>query len=265
MKRRLLEILDAMKKHNSSNMAELAFGLSYDVEYDALVLAPSFTPYKLKVDEYADVVTLKEGAYIAGYLVKYQGLNIAWIKTSSSESNLMDHLVVCAELKFRKLIFIGAVGALKPGYDLGDICTPNYSIAGDNAHSYLKEKIDEYIPFERVEPSDKEFVKSIIKMSKENGFEIKEASVFCTPSIACEYIHLDEIRKFNTDLIEMETAVFYMMSDLIEIPSIALLVVSDNSSTGIPLVGRTEEQQIKYNKGKFVDLPSLIFEVAKLK
>ena len=63
MKRRLLEILDAMKKHNSSNMAELAFGLSYDVEYDALVLAPSFTPYKLKVDEYADVVTLKEGAY----------------------------------------------------------------------------------------------------------------------------------------------------------------------------------------------------------
>ena len=81
MKRRLLEILDSMKKHNSNNMAELAFGLSYDVEYDALVLAPSFTPYKLKVDEYADVVTLKEGAYIAGYLVKYQGLNIAWIKT----------------------------------------------------------------------------------------------------------------------------------------------------------------------------------------
>ena len=39
--------------------------------------------------------------------------------------------------------------------------------------------------------------------------------------------HLDEIKEFNTDLIEMETGSFYLMADLLEIPGTALLVVSD--------------------------------------
>ena len=61
-------------------------------------------------------------------------------------------------------------------------------------------------------------------------------------SITHEYYHLDEIKEFNTDLIEMETSSFYLMADLLEIPSIALLVVSDNSAAGAALVGRTEER-----------------------
>lgn len=50
--------------------------------------------------------------------------------------------------------------------------------------------------------------------------------------------NLDEIKEFNTDLIEMETSLFYLMADLLEIPSIALLVVSDNSAADAALVGR---------------------------
>ena len=264
MKKRMIEIMDKFHQYNSDNMAYLAFGLDQKEHYDALVVAPSFLPYKLKMDRYCRVTTLKEGAYLAGYLVEKDGLKLAWIKTASSDSNLIDHVAVCAELTFDKMIFIGAVGALKPEFALGDLCTPSYSIAGGFAHTYLKDSIKDFVPFERVEP-DMEFVDRIVGIAEESGFELKKASVFCTPSIAAEYYHIEEIKEFDTDLIEMETAALYFMADLLEIPTVALLVVSDNSATGAALVGRTEEEQEKYDYGRNEVLPEMILRTAEIK
>ena len=264
MKKRMIEIMDKFHQYNSDNMAYLAFGLDQKEHYDALVVAPSFSPYKLKMDRYCRVTTLKEGAYLAGYLVEKDGLKLAWIKTASSDSNLIDHVAVCAELTFDKMIFIGAVGALKPEFALGDLCTPSYSIAGGFAHTYLKDSIKDFVPFERVEP-DMEFVDRIVGIAEESGFELKKASVFCTPSIAAEYYHIEEIKEFDTDLIEMETDALYFMADLLEIPTVALLVVSDNSATGAALVGRTEEEQEKYDYGRNEVLPEMILRTAEIK
>lgn len=80
-----------------------------------------------------------------------------------------------------------------------------------------------------------------------------------------EYTHLDEIKSFDTELIEMETASFYLMADLFELPSVALLVVSDNSATGAPLVGRTIEEQIQYERGRKTVLPDMILALANEK
>ncbi len=90
-----------------------------------------------------------------------------------------------------------------------------------------------------------------------------EKAVFCTDSIALEYSHLDEIKNFDTDLIEMETSSFYLMADLLEIPAVALLVVSDNSAVSNPLVGRNEELNLKYDNGRKKLIPELIFQIAK--
>lgn len=97
MKERMKKIIEAFRKYNSENMAFQAFGLEKEVIYDALVVAPSYSPYKLELDKRYDVVTLKEGQYIAGYLLKKDNKKIAWIKISSSESNLIDHVSICAE------------------------------------------------------------------------------------------------------------------------------------------------------------------------
>jgi len=108
------------------------------------------------------------------------------------------------------------------------------------------------------------YIDTIIKFAGESNYEIKKASVYCTDSIAMEYTHLDEIRTFGTDLIEMETSSFYGVAKLMEVPAIALLVVSDNSATGVPLVGRTEEQQRIYEHSRKVVLIDLIRQIAKL-
>ena len=258
MKKKLKQIVDAFHKYNSENMAFQAFGLSEDITYDALVIAPSFSPYKLKMERFCTVTTLKEGAYIAGYLVEKDNKKIAWIKIGSSAGNLIDHLALCAELTFKRMIFIGAVGALKEHFELGDVCTPSYSLSGSYAEKKKKkDSIRENMLFSRTEP-DMKYVDEVIAIGKDKGYDIKKASVFCTPSIAMEYVHLDEIKAFNTDLIEMETSSFYLMTELFEIPGIALLVVSDNSASGAALVGRTDEQQEKYDYGRNTVLPDMI-------
>ncbi len=263
MKEKLKSILDTFQKYNSEHMAMQAFGLSEDIVYDALVVAPSFSPYKLGIDATCKVTTLKEGAYLGGYLVEKDGCNIAWIKIGSSAGNLIDHLALCAELSIKKLIFIGAVGGLKPEFELGDVCTPSYSLSGSYADTYLmKDSIKENMLFAKVFP-DMDYVDSVIEIGKSKGYEIKKGSVFCTPSIAMEYTHLDEIKSFDTDLIEMETSSFYLMTELFEVPGIALLVVSDNSASGVALVGRTEEQQKKYDFGRMVVLPDMVLTLAK--
>lgn len=262
MKEKMKRILDTIHAYNTEHMAFQSFGLREDVVYDALVVAPSFTPYRLRMDENCTVTTLREGSYIAGYLVENGPLKIGWIKIGSSAGNLIDHVTICAELSFRKMIFLGAVGALKEHFRPGDVCTPSYSISGSYADSYLeKDSIMETMLFSRIEP-DMEYVDKVIRMGRKRGCLIRKASVFCTPSIALEYSHLEEIRSFGADLIEMETSSFYRMADLLEVPSVALLVVSDNSATGTALVGRTEEEQKLYDRGRFVLLPDMTLAVA---
>ncbi len=62
----------------------------------------------------------------------------------------------------------------------------------------------------------------------------------------------------------METASLYLMADLLEVPTVALLVVSDNSATGAALVGRTEAEEEKYVRGRHIALPQMILKVAAM-
>lgn len=264
MNQKLVNILQNMQRYNASNLAEMTFGLNPDVEYDALVVAPGWKPIKIVTDPSFKITMLAEHSYISGYLVEKDGLKIAWIQISSGGNNLIDHLTICGELKFKKLIFVGAVGALKEGFDVGDLCTPSYSVAGVFANAYLCEKLSDYKPFGTVYP-DESYVNEVIALAKDNGYELKKASVYCTDSIALEYTHLEEIKAFDTDLIEMETSSFYELAKLFEVPAIALLIVSDNSATGQPLLGRNEVQQKKYNDGRKIIIPDLVYKIAKAK
>ena len=167
-----------------------------------------------------------------------------------------------SKIKFKKLIFIGAVGALKANFNIGDLYTPAYCVSGVFANTYLKEKLSDFVPFEKVYPKIN-FVDKVIALAGDCGIQLKKATVFCTDSIALEYSHLEEIKSFDTDLIEMETSSFYLMADLLEIPAIALLVVSDNSAVNNPLIGRSDELNLKYNNGRKKLIPELIFQISK--
>lgn len=263
MTEKMKRILDRIHQYNTGNLATVNFGLDPAMFYDALIVAPSYSPYKLLKDGSFTITETGSQSYCQGFLVEKGPLKLAWIKTAAGACNLLDYLLICGELQFRRLIFIGAVGALKEAFNIGDICTPSYSVAGTLANTYLKDSIRDYVPFEKVYP-DRDYVARILELARESGYRIKEASVFCTDSIAMEYTHLDEIRGFGTDLIEMETSAFYAVGKLMDIPAIALLVVSDNSATGVPLVGRSAEAEANYNHARCVILPDMICKIAGL-
>ena len=225
MKEKMKRILKKIHEYNVSNMAELNYGLDPNITYDALVIAPGWKPTKIIQDDSFKVTTLAVHSYISGFLVEKSGLKIAWIQIASGAPNLLDHLTLTAELKYKKLIFVGAVGALTDKFIVGDICTPSYSVGGVYANAYLEESIYDYKPFNIVKPN-KDYVSSVIELAKKSNYNLQKASVYCTDSIALEYYHLDEIKKFKTDLIEMETSTFYLVADLLEVPAIALLVFS---------------------------------------
>lgn len=94
-------------------------------------------------------------------------------------------------------------------------------------------------------------------------FTLKTAKVFCTDSISCEYSHLEEIKATGAQLIEMEASTFYQLADLFDVPAIALLVVSDNSATGMPLLGQNRDQHERYSNTRSNVVPDMIVRLAK--
>ena len=261
MKTELKRAIENMKKYNSGNMYQECFGFESEVEYDALVVAPGWKPTKIIRDPAYTVTVLSQHSYFSGYLVEKDGLKIAWAQTASGACNLLDHMIICAEMRFRKLIFVGAVGGLTDKFDIGDFCTPEVCISAVYSNHYLDEKLSEFKPFDKIYP-DKDYLNKISDLAERSGYELKTAHVFNTDSISMEYSHLDEIKATGADLIEMETGMFYTLAGLMEKPAIALLAVSDNSATGIPLLGRGEDLAQRYINTRSVVIPDMIFRIA---
>ena len=264
MKPRMQELLRTMQRYNSTAMAREVFGLDAAVTYDALVVAPSWKPTKIIEGPAFAITPLADHSYVSGYLVEKDGMKIAWIQCASGACNLIDHLFICAELKFKKLIFAGAVGSLVPAFSVGDFCTSAVSIEGTLSSAYLSEKLSDYQPFAQVAPPNAAFLNHVSALADSMGYPLRPATVFCTDSISLEYAHLDEIKAMGAQLIEMETAAFYRLADLLEVPAMALLVVSDNSSNGDPLLGRSPELDARYHNTRNHVIPQMIEAIARL-
>ena len=263
MKPRLLEVLENMKRYNAGIMSRECFGFEPEVLYDALVVAPGWKPDKTVLDPSFTVTQLTQHAYFSGYLVEKDGVRIAWAQTASGACNVLDHISICGELQFKKMVFAGAVGGLSTGFPVGDICTPEVCFQGSYAGAYLRDKLGPFAPFAPVYPPDRAYVDRVIVLAERLGHAVKRAKVFCTDSIALEYSHLPEIKATGADLVEMETAIFYQLADLFEVPAVALLAVSDNSATGVPLLGRGPELAERYQQARGWAIPDLIYHIAK--
>lgn len=261
MKPKLEYALACMKKYNTGIMYQECFGFEPETEYDALVIAPGWKPTKIIRDPAYKVTELAQHSYFSGYLVEKDGLKTAWAQTASGACNVLDHAVICADMRFKKCIFVGAVGGLTDQYEIGNLCTPEVCISGVYTNHYLNDDLADFHPYEKIYP-DMKYTQEIVKLAEKAGYALKTGKVFCTDSVSLEYMHLDEIKSTGAELIEMETGTFYTLADLFDVPAIALLAVSDNSATGVPLLGRSEELAQKYIHTRSVIIPDMIFQIA---
>lgn len=248
------------KYNDSNNMLYDVYGLNPDIEYDAIIVAPSWKPEKIFSSYNPSIIVGKVGPYYCGYTVEVNGKMLGFIQTGSSSGNMIDCCLTLGESKCKKVIMIGAVGALKDDIKLGDIVIPKYSIAGDGGSLYLYENIctDNYR--KKIIPN-KNSSQEIIDTAKKINIDVKEKIVYCTDTIFCEYFHLEEILSLGSELIEMETAAFYRSMELIDKPGVVLLCVSDNSATKNSLVGKSDEDRLRYHESRSKLIPQLLLEL----
>lgn len=236
------------------------YGLDSNEDYDAIILAPSWNPKKIFKDFNSEIELVKIGPYYNSYTIQVDNKNYGYIQTGAGASNLVDCCLTLGNTRCNKIIFIGAVGALKEDIKLGDILTPSKSIAGDGASLYLHENIsaDKFQASVYPKVGLKE---NVINIAKKIGIELKEKVVYCIDSIFCEYFHLNEILQLGNEAIEMETAAFYRCMEIINKEGIAILCVSDNSETQNALIGRSEEDTEKFHKSRAQLIPQLILNL----
>ncbi len=260
-----LRIISEAQAHNNTNdMLKTIYGLDSDEKYDCIVVAPSWLPEKILKNYDCEISCITRQVYIGSYIVKYKGFKIAWIQCAKGAGNLIDTVLTLGKCICDKIVFIGAVGALKEDINLGDIVTPKYSLAyeGGSLYTYDEISVDNF--GKKIYPNNFEFISKVTDICIKNNISLKEKVVYCTDSIICEYIHLDRIKSLGCELIEMETASFYRCMELINKQGIALLCVSDNSATKISLVARSEEESKTFHNSREINIPKIIFGICEL-
>ena len=253
------KILSAAKRYNlSGDFLQAVYGISSDEKFDCVVLAPGWIPEKILAEYDAKIEVVSEKAGYSSYIVEYDGIRLAWIKCGVSSSNIIDAALSLADSPTETVVFLGAVGALKADIGIGELCTPSESYAYDGASLYLREKLSAEDFGRTVRPACNDFIDKVLDSAAKSGIKITRRPTFCTDSIICEYAHLDEIKETGAELIEMETAAFYECLEIMGKRGIALMCVSDNSASGVPLVQRTPEQRKRYDECRTHEIPETI-------
>ena len=142
-------------------------------------------------------------------------------------------------------MFIGSTGALVPEINVGDIIVPDYAISGNGVTVYLHDKLDANNMFEHIS-ADVEQNEYIRKIGRANGINMLNVPIISMDSIMAEYLHLEEFRQMGAHALEMEAATFFACMNHINKKASAILAVSDNSSTGEHLIGRTGVDKERY-------------------
>lgn len=253
----------AQKYNNSADILRDSYGIGSDESFDAFVIAPAWLPEKILKDCEAEIECRLRKSYFSSYVVSFGGVRIAWLQCGSGAGNCIDTALALANSSVDKVIFVGAVGALKAEIPLGMLATPLESYAFEGGSMYLRGDFKAPGFGRTVRPHNPEFINAVVKTAGESGVTLAQKKVFCTESILCEYTHLDDILSTGAELIEMETAAFYECMRMQEKNGIALLCVSDNSAAGISLVARTEEETAHFHRCREQYLPELIRKICR--
>lgn len=251
-----------MANVGADDVLKTAYGLPSDRAYDAVIVAPAWTPEKILRSTGAKITPVAELSVCRTYEIEFEGRLLAWVQTGTGAGNVIDIALSLHGSAAKKVIFVGSVGALDAEIRIGEIVTPSHSVAGDGASLYLYETIDPANFFRRVPQSQKSLA-ALERAAQAVGVEVKARPVYCVDAVTCEYHHMPQIRSFGCELIEMETAAFMRCMALSGGEYAVLLCVSDNSAAGAHLVGRSEEDRLRYWEAREKHIPRLILELTK--
>lgn len=240
-----------------ADLLKAIYGLDSTFPYDAILVAPSWTPERIFKKFNARIRILEQRSYYCSYEIEIGEKTYGYVQTGSCGGNVIDCCMTIGKSACKQIIFVGAVGALTAHFSLGDLVTPSFAIAGDGGSLYLYDEVCGENLFKKI-PQNAASKAHLLNIATQLNIPIKEAVTYCTDSIFCEYFHLEEIHKLGSELIEMETAAFIRSMELVQKPHSIILCVSDNSSCGHALFSRSMEATRRFYEARETFIPQLI-------
>ena len=234
---------------NTDDILNLVYGIKSSEYFDCVFVAPSWDINKVFDLSVINAELVFENRDITAHRITHNGKKYLYAQLKIGAPNMIDFCLACNELNCEEFIFVGSVGALVPEVKLGDIIIPEYSISGDGASLYLYDKLDSNNMFKKAY-SNHNLNQKIRDVCANQNIKTINAVPISVDSVMCEYQHLTEFKDMGANVIEMETATFFNVMNLIGKPASAILVVSDNSSVGQHLIDVDTETRDTYHKAR---------------
>ncbi len=230
----------------------------YEQILENVVIAPwwghnMFENHDLKIEKVSDRV----------YNVYGEGIEFSYIELKLiGAPAVMDYILALGVTKCKRILFIGSAGALCDDIKIGDVVIPNYSVCGDGASRYLNNNLEDEFG-KKIYPYGK-LSENLIDICNKLNYNVKYVPNYSTDSIFAQFNFIDYIKSTGAQTIEMETALLFKCSNLLEISTAALFCVSDNTVTKKSLYsGRTDEENEYRHLVRNDIIPKIIKELFK--
>lgn len=180
------------------------------------------------------------------YILKLGNAKFTYIRTDAGES--IGDLLIAVSGICKRIIFVGAVGALHPEIYTGDIIISEYSMQSMSFMDQVRNKEFSLANNEKFFP-DAEItceLKSICEKTCEHyKTQLLQIPICSISSFFTELKFIDQIVDMGFKVIEMETALLFAISNYFGIQASAIMQVSDNFATSTPLLGNLNMKEIK--------------------
>ena len=175
---------------------------------------------------------------------------------------VMEFILSLGVTKCKNLIFLGSAGSLDENLKIGDIVIPEYSICGDGASRYLNDNLED--EFLKKEYPTKEFQDNLLEVLNNKNTKYHYVPNFSCDTIFAQFYHIDKILDMGAKTIEMETANLFKCASIMNINTVAIFCISDNTVIKKSLYsGRSEEENNYRHKVRYEILPDVVIDLFK--
>jgi purine-nucleoside phosphorylase len=193
------------------------------------------------------------------------GRKISYLLSGIGSPVVLDAVFALSCTPCKRIIFIGAAGALDAAMELGDIIIPEYSVSGDGASRYVSsrrvEESDCYGQRYYPDPGLFGLIRSVTESAaREQGIPWHTGRTFSVDTIFAEFGHLEEFRQLGCDSIEMESAAFFKAAQVSGIRAGAVFIVSDNVYRKKQVYTRTPADAERINQVRDRILTRIVLE-----
>lgn len=224
------EILNRLKTYEIDTI-DIVNREGYHSILENVVIAPwwgyeIFIPYVSRVEQVGENI----------YNIYGDDFSFSYIQLKNiGAPRLMDKVLALGVTNAKNIIFIGSVGALSKEIRIGDLLVPSASYNGVGASRYLNSNLED--DFDKKYYPNEELTNKLLKVIKKKNYNYHYVTNYSADTILGQFSHLQHMIELGAEAIEMETSVLFKVSEMIGIPSTALLCVSDNTLESKSLYG----------------------------